>query len=254
LQKEICKRRLSRKEGTGDRGATVETSDKMSATTSAVAGPEKSAPKGFRPNWRLVVSILAILLAVVTSVYWGAKRNPQEGFYGFRLFPSEDAYNFSLIDQNGQPLELAKLHGKVVLFTFGFTHCPDVCPTTLTDLSAVYKALPARDQKRVQLVFISVDPQRDKPEALKEYIPSFDPNIIGLTGSKESIDNTVKTYGASYEIDHHPGDDPNVYFMTHSAYTYLINPHGKWELIYDYEKLKDTNRIAADIEKVLSEW
>jgi protein SCO1/2 len=226
----------------------------MSATTSVVAKRKNSPPKGFRPDWRIIVSGLAILLAAVMSVYWGAKQNPREGFYGFRLFPSEDAYNFSLVDQNARPFELAKMNGKVVLFTFGFTHCPDICPTTLTDLAAVYKALPARDQKRVQLLFISIDPQRDKPEALKDYIPFFDPDIIALTGSKESIDKAVKAYGASYGIDHHPGDNSDVYFMNHSAYTYLINPRGKWELIYDYEKLKDTNRMAADIKKVLSAW
>jgi protein SCO1/2 len=244
----------SRKDRTGSGGVSVETSDKISGTTSAVAKPESPRSKTFWPRWQFIVSILVILLAVATSLYWQAKRNPQEGFYGSRLFPSEDAYNFRLIDQNGQPLELAKLHGKVVLVTFGFTHCPDVCPTTLTDLAAVYKALPPREQKRVQLVFISVDPQRDTPKALKEYIPFFDPNIIGLTGSKESIDKAVRAYGASYEINRRPGDSPDVYFMTHSAYTYLINPQGKWEFIYDYEKLTDTNRIVADIERVLSRW
>jgi protein SCO1/2 len=235
-------------------GASVDTSDKMSATTPVVTESGNPSPKAFRPNWRIVVSVLAILFAAVTSVYLGAKRNPQEGFYGFRLFPSEDAYNFSLVDQTGRPLELAKLSGKVVLFTFGFTHCPDVCPTTLTDLSAVYQALPARDQKRLQLLFISVDPQRDKPKTLKDYLSFFDPNIIGLTGSKESIDKAVKAYGASYLVDRRPGDNPDVYFINHSAYAYLINPQGKWEFIYNYEKLRDTNRIVADIEKVLARW
>ena len=202
---------------------------------------------------RIMMSVLAILLVVVISVLRGPKPKIQEDFYGLRLLPFKDGYDFSLIDQNGQPFRLAQLKGKVVLFTFGFTHCPSICPTTLMYLAAVNKALPVADQKRVQVLFISVDPRRDKPEALKNYIPYFDPNIIGLTGSKESIDEVVKAYGGSYEFDHRPGDDPDVYSVNHSAFTYLINPEGKWELLYDYEKLRDADHIVGDIEKVLSE-
>jgi protein SCO1/2 len=117
----------------------------------------------------------------------------------------------------------------------------------------VYKALPAADRNRVQILFISVDPDRDRPEVLKNYIPYFDPDIAGLTGSKDAIDHAVNAYGASYEISRQPGDPPGVYSVNHSAFTYLVNPSRKLELLYDYEKLADTKRMVSDIEKVLNE-
>ena len=213
----------------------------------------KFAPARQGPDRRILVSLLVILLAVLVSVFWGVRRTAQEGFYGFRLFPLKDAYDFNLIDQNGQPFQLSKLKGKVALFTFGFTHCPNICPTTLMDLATVYKALPAADRNRVQILFISVDPDRDRPEVLKNYIPYFDPGIAGLTGSKDAIDRAVNAYGASYEISRQPGDPPGVYSVNHSAFTYLVNSRRKLELLYDYEKLTDTKGIVSDIEKVLNE-
>ncbi|MGA8659181.1 MAG: SCO family protein [Chthoniobacterales bacterium] len=225
----------------------------MSTASSTEVKEGELTPSRLRLDWRILVSVLAILLAVLISVFWGARQKAQEGFYGFRLFPLKDAYNFNLIDQDGQPFQLSKLNGKVALFTFGFTHCPNICPTTLMDLATVYKALPAADRNRVQILFISVDPRRDKPEVLKNYIPYFDPGIVGLTGSKDAIDQAVNAYGASYEINHQPGDDPQVYSVNHSAFTYLVNPERKLEVLYDYEKLTDTKRIVSDIEKVLKE-
>ena len=213
----------------------------------------KLAPARPGPNWRILVSLLVILLAVLVSVLWGVRRKTQEGFYGFRLFPLKDAYDFNLIDQNGRPFQLSQLKGKVALFTFGFTHCPNICPTTLVDLATVYQTLPAADRNRVQVLFISVDPDRDRPEVLKNYIPYFDPGIAGLTGSKDAIDHAVNAYGASYEISRQPGDPPGVYSVNHSAFTYLVNPRQQLELLYDYNKLTDTKGIVSDIEKVLNE-
>lgn len=225
----------------------------MSTTSATEVKAGKSTASRFGLDWRILVSLLAILLAVLISVLWGFRQKAQEGFYGFRLFPLKDAYDFSLVDQDGQPFQLSKLKGKVAIFTFGFTHCPNICPTTLMNLAAVYKALPAADRSRVQILFISVDPDRDRPEVLKNYIPYFDPGIVGLTGSKDAIDRAVNAYGASYEINRRTGDDPAVYSVNHSAFTYLVNPRRKLELLYDYEKLADTKQMASDIEKVLNE-
>jgi protein SCO1/2 len=225
----------------------------MSAAGSAELKEKEFGPARLGPDWRIILSLLVILLAVLISVLWGVRQKTQEGFCGFRLFPLKDAYNFDLIDQNGQPFQLSKLNGKVALFTFGFTHCPNICPTTLMDLATVDKALPAADRNRVQILFISVDPGRDRPEVLKNYVPYFDPGIVGLTGSKDAIDHAVNAYGASYEISRQAGDAPGVYTVNHSAFTYLVNPQGKLELIYDYEKLTDTEGIVSDIEKVLHE-
>jgi len=196
---------------------------------------------------------VTLTVAVIISLLWGARHKAQAGYYGLRLFPPKDAYNFTLTDQDGHPFELASLRGKVVLFAFGYTHCPSFCPTTLADLAAVRRALPPRDQGRLQILFVSLDPQRDTPEALRRYVPYFDPSIIGLTGPKPDLDRTAQAYGASYEISRKPNDDPNVYFVNHSTFTYLVNPAGQVELIYDYDKLKETDKLAADVQQVLNE-
>lgn len=220
-------------------------------TTLSTDNPVNPAykPKG----WRLWIVAATLIVAIVISVLWGARHKAQEGFFGLRLFPAKEGYNFTLTDQNGHPFQLSSLRGKVALFTFGFTHCPNFCPTTLSDLASVYHALPPREQRRVRLLFISVDPQRDTPQALQQYVPYFDPNITGLTGPKTEIDLTVQAYGASYEIGRKPGDAPGVYFVNHSTFTYLVNPQGQVELIYDYDKLQDTGKLKADIERVLNE-
>src|SRR6201993_3415713 len=101
-------------------------------------------------NRRILIAAIALALALLVSFLftrYTAYRNVQESYYGQVLVPAKDAYDFHLINQDGKPFQLDQLRGKVVLFSFGFTHCPNVCPTTLSDLAKVYRALPASDQK-----------------------------------------------------------------------------------------------------------
>ena len=213
-------------------------------------------PDAYRPfwsNWRTWAAAVALLLALGISILFGSKQAAQQGFYGQRLFPSKEAFDFSLVDQDARPFQLHQLHGKVIIFLFGFTHCPNVCPTSLTNLAAVRQKLDPEERKRVQILFLSVDPQRDTPATLKDYVPWFDSSIVGLTGSKQAIDRTVQEYGGSYEIVPGSSKDPKDYGVNHSAYTYLINPAGQLELLYGNEKLADTDRMVADIRKVLQQ-
>jgi len=170
-----------------------------------------------------------------------------------RMFPLKTAYDFKLNGQNGTEIRLDQLQGKVVLFLFGFTHCANICPTSLTNLADVYQALTPDERKHVQIVFISVDPNRDTPQTLEQYVTSFDPSFLGLTGPKSAIDQTVLAYGASYEMVAGSTNQPNDYSVDHSAYTYLINPSGQFELLYGNEKLVDVQRMVADIRAVLRE-
>ena len=205
-------------------------------------------------NWRIVFAACAIALTVLVAFFlsrYAAYRKLQEQFYGQVLEPAQEGYDFRLIDQNGKAFQLSQLRGKVVLFSFGYTHCPDVCPTTLTDFGKIYRALSENDRKRVQVLFISVDSRRDQPETLKNYIPYFDTSFLGLTGDANQINEATKAYGASYEFVHHPGEDPDVYLVNHSAYAYLIDPDGKWKAIYDFDQLRETEKVAADIRRVL---
>jgi protein SCO1 len=226
----------------------------MNSFVTAARNAGASFTRRTQISWRMIIAAFALLIALIASFLafrYLNYRNVQENFYGQVFVPALHAYDFHLIDQNGKAFQLSQLRGKVVLFYFGFTHCPNICPTTLTDLEKVYRALPDKARPRVQIIFVTVDPQRDNPELMKKYLSYFDPDFLGLTGSADQVSKAAAAYGATFEKVHNPGEDWNVYFMNHSAFTYLINPDGKWELLYDFDKLHDTMRIVADIDQVL---
>ena len=204
-------------------------------------------------DWRVWTVAIVLLVAVGLSILFGVKQHAQQGFFGMRLFPLKTAYDFKLNGPNGAEVRLDQFQGKAVLFLFGFTHCPNVCPTSLTNLTDVYQALTPEERKQVQVVFISVDPSRDTPQTLAQYLTSFDPSFLGLTGRKPAIDQTVLAYGGSYEMVAGPTNQANDYSVNHSAYTYLVNPSGKLELLYGNEKLADVRQMIADIRAVLRE-
>src|ERR1700726_715673 len=208
-----------------------------------VSEPEKNVIQNSSPpaaTRRMLVAAIALGLALLVSFLFTryfASRNVQENFCGKALVPAKPAFDFHLIDQEGKPFQLSQMRGKAVLFSFGFTHCPNVCPTTLSDLAKVYQALPAKDREKVQVLFVSVDPQRDKPETMKSYVPYFNDSFIGLTGTEAELAEAAKAYGAYYEIIHDAGTNPDLYTVNHSALTYLITPDGKWKLLYNFDQL-----------------
>jgi protein SCO1/2 len=224
----------------------------------ASSNPKPDAPAvadPFRAGRRIWIRTSAFLLVLITGlilVWHTAQRKIDEKFYGQALAPPKEAFDFHLTDQDGKPFHLSQLRGKIVLFAFGFTHCPNVCPTTLTDLVAVYRALPVQDRSKVQILFISVDPRRDQPAVLRDYLRYFDPSFLGLTGNGDEIAATAKEYGTFFETVRNPGENPDDYTVNHSAYTYLITPDQKWKLLYDFNRLQDTKKIVADIERVLA--
>src|ERR1700730_8243765 len=223
-----------------------------------VSEPEKNlAPIGSPPGVarRMFVAAIALVLALLVSFLftrYSAYRTVQETFYGQALVPAKQAFDFHLVDQDGKPFHLSQLRGKVVLFSFGFTHCPNVCPTTLSDLAKVYQALPAKDREKVQVLFVSVDPQRDKPETMKSYVPYFNDSFIGLTGTEAELAEAAKAYGAYYEIIHDAGTNPDLYTVNHSALIYLISPDGKWKLLYNCDQVRDSKKMVQDLKQVLA--
>jgi protein SCO1/2 len=225
----------------------------MNVVSSKTAPAPTPSPKRPFFDWRVWTVASVLLVAVVLSVLLGVKQQAQQGFFGMRMFPLKTAYDFKLNVQNGTEVRLDQLQGKVVLFLFGFTHCANICPTSLTNLADVYQALTPEERKRVQIVFISVDPDRDTPQTLEQYVTSFDPSFLGLTGPKSAIDQTVLAYGGSYEMVPGSTNQPNDYSVNHSGYTYLINSSGKFELLYGNEKLVDVQHMVADIRAVLRE-
>jgi protein SCO1/2 len=203
----------------------------------------------FRLSRLVWAAAVAVLLLSGPGIWLAMSRS--HAYQGFgEVFPHpQPAYDFSLIDQDNQPLRLHRLRGKVVLLTFGFTHCPNVCPTTLVNLAEIVKSLTPEAQGRVQVVFITVDPRRDTPDQLKKYLPFFDPNFLGATGNPEEIARTARAYGVFYEAES-PKDQTSGqnYNVNHSAYAYLVDSEGRSCALYRHEQLLDREHFAKDLE------
>jgi protein SCO1/2 len=152
---------------------------------------------------------------------------------------------FRLIDQNGEPFSDTDLRGKSFLVFFGFTHCPDVCPTTLFDISEIMRNL-GKDADRTAAVFITVDPERDTPAALKEYLSSFDPHVRGLSGDLADIAAVAKAYRVYYRKVPLDGGD---YTMDHTAIVYLMDKEGRFVSPFNMRRTADV--AAAELRKHL---
>jgi cytochrome oxidase Cu insertion factor (SCO1/SenC/PrrC family) len=138
--------------------------------------------------------------------------------------------DFQLTDHRDQPFELNQLEGKLVMLFFGYTYCPDICPTELANLAAVFDAL-GEQSEQVQGLFVSLDPARDTPEVLANYVSYFHPDMLGLTGSQEKIDQVAQQYRVSYQ--RHERENGN-YSLDHSANLYLINAKGELAAVVPY--------------------
>jgi len=135
--------------------------------------------------------------------------------------------DFSLTDHKGRARTLADFRGKVVVIFFGYTQCPDVCPTTMAEMKAAVLQLGA-DGKRVQVLFVTLDPERDTRELLAEYVPAFDPDFLGLYGDLEATAKTAKEFRVFYQK--HPGPTPGSYTLDHTAGSYVFDSQGRVRL------------------------
>ncbi len=140
------------------------------------------------------------------------------------------ARDFQLTDHNGKPRTLADFKGKVVVVFFGFTHCPDVCPVTLGELAIVAREL-GKDAERMQVLFITVDPERDTPAVLSKYVPAFDPAFLGLYGDPDATLKTVKEFKVFYQKQPVSGGG---YSVDHSAGTFIYDTAGRLRLFASY--------------------
>ncbi|HEY7459848.1 MAG TPA: SCO family protein [Xanthobacteraceae bacterium] len=179
----------------------------------------------------------AAALAGVTLVLW--PREPA----ATRV--SDVGGAFKLTDHNGHAVTEADFKGKPFLVFFGFTHCPDVCPTALFDMSEALRRL-GPDADRARALFITVDPERDTPEKLKQYLSSFDPRIVGLTGTPDEIAAVTKTYKVYAKKVPTEGGD---YTMDHSAIVYLMDRQGRFVAPFNLKRPAD--QAAADLRRYL---
>lgn len=152
---------------------------------------------------------------------------------------------FRLINQDGQTVTDQDLRGRPFLVFFGFTHCPEICPTTLFEVSEIFRKL-GPDGDRARAIFITVDPERDTPKALKEYLSSFDPRLLGLTGDLDSIAAVAKSYRAIYrKVPLEQGG----YTMDHTAIVYLMDKQGRFVAPFSLKRTSEAS--AAELRKHL---
>ena len=166
-----------------------------------------------------VAALLAILAAGSTTPAWAAEEPPELTYGG----------PFELVNQDGEAVTDKDFLGRYVLLTFGYTHCPDVCPTGLYTMATSVKRL-GEDADRVVPAFVSVDPKRDTPERLREYVKHFHPRMVGLTGDKQAVFNAAKAYRVFY----FSGEIDGKYVVDHTANFYLMGPDGDFLEILPY--------------------
>lgn len=193
----------------------------------------------FSPNRRYLLSALALCALVACSP-------DKPKFHAIDITGADYAKGFTLIDHNSQSRSLSDFKGKVVVLFFGYTQCPDVCPTTMAELAEVKRLLGA-DGVKLQGVFVTVDPARDTPELLKAYMGNFDPTFVAFIPTPEQLAAVAKDYKLYYKKVE--GKTPTSYTMDHSAGSYVYDTQGRLRLYSRYGS--GAQALAQDIQALL---
>jgi len=180
-----------------------------------------------------------------TLLLGACDRNAPPSFHGNDVTGATFGKDFRLLDPDGKERTLADFRGKVVAVFFGYTQCPDVCPTALARAVEVKRLLGKEDAERLQVVFITIDPERDTPEVLKAYTAAFDPTFLGLYGSPERTAETAKSFAAMYR----KVPTGSSYSMDHTASSYIYDPQGRLRLQLPHAL--GAHEYAADIRTLL---
>ena len=192
-------------------------------------------------RWLVAVCTLAMFGLV------GCQPAAPPAFQATDITGANFARDFKLTDHNGAVRTLADFKGKVVAVFFGYIHCPDVCPTTLSDFSAALKQMgPLAEQ--VQVIFVTVDPQRDTPGLLKQFVPAFNPGFLGMYTDTEGLKQLAHEYKVVYQKSSVKG--ANNYLIDHSAGTYIYDPQGRLRLLMPYGSSPET--IVHDLKILLA--
>jgi len=214
-------------------------------------GPDAPQPPPRRRTLVLGLGAVALLVLATGVLLWGlparwsgAAPAPALALHGRDIGAEQWDAAFTLNDTAGTPRTLADFRGKVVLLAFGYTHCPDVCPTTLAKFAEVRRLLGA-DGARVQGLFVTIDPERDTAELLRAYVPAFDPSFIGLRGSEAQTDAATKAFHANYQIVEYQG----TVMVDHTASTYIIDTRGRARVVSPYDQ--PAAQLADDVRALL---
>jgi len=191
------------------------------------------------------MKLLSVLILGITLLLTGCSEPSR--FISTDLSTVDWGKDFSLTDHHGKPARLADFRGKVVVMFFGYTQCPDVCPTTLSNLRETM-ALLGPEATRVQVLFVTVDPARDTPALLAQYVPAFHPSFIGLYADEKAIAATAKDFKVFYAKQ--PGKTPESYSVDHSTGSYVFDPNGKLRLLLRHGEAPAN--VATDLRALLS--
>lgn len=193
---------------------------------------------------------LLFLAAIVAAGLAQAAENSPAEWFGQYEPRAREAYDFQLENPAGSPVRLRDFRGKVVLLSFGFTHCAGICPATLAALAQVSRGL--AEGSRLQVVFVTLDPVRDTPERLGGYVSGFDKSFVGLTGDPRSIATVAAAYGVSFKKIPGATGSPADYGIDHSTHVYLIDPEGRLRERFRFDQLPQHEKIAADVSRILN--
>ena len=196
---------------------------------------------------RLLSFVPAALLALGVLTLAGCQQSAAEKFVNTDVTGLEYAKDFALTDHNGKPRTLADFKGKAVVMFFGYTQCPDVCPTTMAEMANVMKELGPQADK-VQVLFVTVDPARDTPQILSQYVPAFDKRFLGLYGDEAATAKVAKEFKVFYQKV--PGKTAGSYTMDHTAGSYVFDPQGHIRLFVRHGQ--GAEPIVHDLKLLLS--
>lgn len=190
---------------------------------------------------KILLGTIAIILGLATGIYFFRPHT----FHGTVIQSPETSYDFTLTGGNGD-VSLSDFRGKLVLIYFGYTFCPDICPATLGNVNQALKEIGAKAED-VQLIMVSLDPQRDTPEKLEQYVAHFNPTFIGITGTQEQVDTVTSLYGIFYEKKE--GSEATSYLIDHTATLMVIDREGYLKLVFPFGVTAD--EIADDLKYML---
>jgi protein SCO1/2 len=200
-------------------------------------------------NARTVLIGLGVLLVGVAVLLVGMQLYAGgQSFQGSVIEPSPPAFDFELQRASGEAFRLSDEQGKVVLLFFGYANCPDFCPTTLSDFKKVHENL-GEEAAGVDFVFVTIDPERDSPELIDQFVTSFDPDFIGLSGSEEELQPVWDGYFVVREKQE--TDSETGYLMAHSTRVYVIDQVGRLRLTFPYGLGSDA--MTSDVRRLLAE-
>ena len=191
---------------------------------------------------KVVLPIVVVMLGLAVGVYFFRPHT----FHGTVIQSPEPSFDFKLTGKGGD-VSLSDYRGKLVLIYFGYTFCPDICPATLANVGQALRNLGEDKASEVQTIMISLDPERDTPQKLAEYVTHFHSSFIGITGTEQDIAQVTSLYGIFYQVQ--PGSDATGYLIDHTATLLVIDREGYLKLVFPFGVTVD--EIADDLEYML---